>query len=70
MMPLYNPSKSPVGAHVHKTTYEPLINTPLYVMLLMQANPGEGWALKISTFLGPKRNHQTARCHFTGPKKI
>ncbi len=45
--------------HVHKTIYGPLIITALYVMLLMLANPllaqvGEGWALEISTFLGPK----------------
>ncbi len=26
MIPLYNPLKSPVGAHVHKTTYGPLID--------------------------------------------
>jgi hypothetical protein len=52
---------SPMGAHVHKITYEPLIDTALYVMLLMQANPllgqvGGGWALEISTFSGPKWN--------------
>jgi hypothetical protein len=34
---LYNSLKSPVGAHVHKTTYRPLIDRALYVMLLMQA---------------------------------
>ncbi len=28
---LYNLLKSPVGAHVHKTTYGPLIDTALYV---------------------------------------
>jgi hypothetical protein len=41
-------------AHVHKTTYGPLIDTALYVMLLMRANPllgqvGGGWALEILT---------------------
>ncbi len=56
---LYNPLKSPVGAHVHKTTHELLMDTVLCVMLLMRANPrlgqmGGGWALEISTFLGPK----------------
>jgi hypothetical protein len=48
---LYSPLKSPVGADVHKTTYGPLIDTALYVMLLMRANPlpgqvGEGWLWK------------------------
>jgi hypothetical protein len=46
-------------SHVLKTTYVPLIDTALYVMLLMRANPlhgqvGGGWATGISTFLGPK----------------
>jgi hypothetical protein len=45
--------------HVHKTTNGPLIDTALYVMVLMLANPvlgqvGGDWTLKISTFLGPK----------------
>ncbi len=38
-IPLYNPLKSPVGARVHKTAYGPLIDTALYLMLLMQPNP-------------------------------
>jgi hypothetical protein len=52
----YDPLKSPVEAHVHKTTYGPLIGMgAMYVMLLMQANPllgqvGGGWALEIQTF--------------------
>jgi hypothetical protein len=46
-------------AHVHKTTFEPLIGTALYVIPLMRTNPllwqmGGGWALEISTFFGPK----------------
>jgi hypothetical protein len=58
-IPLYNPLKSPVGAHVHKTAYGFLIDMALYVMLLMWANSllgqvGGVWALEISTFLGPK----------------
>ncbi len=58
-IPLYNLLKSPVGALVHKITYGSLIYTALYVMLLMRANQllgqvGGGWALEISTFLGPK----------------
>jgi hypothetical protein len=55
---LYNMLKPPEGAHVHKTTYGPLIDTHLYVMFLMRANPllgqvGGGWALEILTFLVP-----------------
>jgi hypothetical protein len=59
------PSLSPkaklwaLEAHVHKITYGPLIDTALYIMLLIQANPligqvGRGCALEISTFFGPK----------------
>jgi len=41
-----------MGAHVHKTIYGFLIDTALYAMLLMRANPllkqvGGGWALEI-----------------------
>ncbi len=56
-IPLYNPLKSPMAAHVctctvHKTTYGPLIDTAINVLLLMKANPllgqvGGGWALEI-----------------------
>jgi hypothetical protein len=58
-IPLYNLLRSPVGAHVHKTTYGPLVDTALYLILLMRANPlqgqgGGGWSLEIWTFLGPK----------------
>jgi len=28
-----------VGAHVYKTTYGPLIDTAMYVMILMRENP-------------------------------
>jgi hypothetical protein len=43
------------------STYGPLIDTALYVMLLMWANPllgqmGGGWALEISTYLSFKWN--------------
>ncbi len=68
---LYDPFKPPKGAHVHKTTYEPLIDTDLYLVLLMWANPflgkvggGGGWALDILTFRGP----MTAR--FPGPHSL
>ncbi len=47
---------SPSGAHVHKTTFVPLIVTALYVMLLMWAITWEaegGLGLEISTFLAP-----------------
>jgi hypothetical protein len=55
---LYNPLKPLEGAHVHKTTHGPLIDTHLYVMLLMRANlllgqVGGCWALEILTFLVP-----------------
>ncbi len=80
-IPLYNLLKPPVGAHVHKTTYGPLIYTALYVMLLMQANPllgkvGGGWALEISTILGPKWHFpdNSMPCHraqkITGPNPL
>jgi hypothetical protein len=40
---------------LHKTTFGPLIETVLYIMLLMRANPlrgqwGVGWALESITF--------------------
>jgi hypothetical protein len=38
LIPLYNPLKSPVGAHVHKITYGSLNNMALYIMLLMRVN--------------------------------
>jgi hypothetical protein len=55
-----------LAAHVHKTTYGPQVNTALYVMLLMRANPfrrqvGGGWALEIETFLGPVKWYQFVR---------
>ncbi len=73
MGPGINPLKSPVGAHVLKTTYGPLIDTALFLIILMRdpslGQLGGGLALKISTFLGPNGTHLMARCHFTGPKK-
>jgi hypothetical protein len=64
-----------VGAHVQKTTYGLLIDTALYIMLLVRENPllgqvGGSWALEILTFLGPNGTRLTALCHFTGPKKV
>jgi hypothetical protein len=55
----YGPWIGPRGPHVLKTTHGPLIDTALYVMLLMRANPligqvGGGWALEISTVFGPQ----------------
>ncbi len=59
--PSLSPKAKPwaLEAHVHKTTNRPLIDTALNVMLLMRTSPllgqvGEGWALEIFTFLGPK----------------
>ncbi len=51
--------KSPSWALVHKTTYAPMIYTSMCIMLWMNAYPllgqvGGGWALEISSFLGPK----------------
>jgi hypothetical protein len=61
--------------HVHKTTYGPLIDTALYIMLLMRANPllgqvGGGWALEIRLFWAQTVTHLTAQCHFTEPKPL
>ena len=59
-------------AHVYKTTYGPLIDTVLYVMFFIWANPllghWKGWAMKVSTFLGPN-NFRFARA-VSGPKKF
>jgi hypothetical protein len=61
-------------AHVHKTTHGPLIDTALYIMLLMRANPllgqvGGGWALEILTVLGSKWHSPKGLRHFTGAQK-
>jgi hypothetical protein len=56
-IPLCIPLKSPMGSWYIKPPmdYRSLINTALYVMVLMRANPVRGgWALEILTFLGPK----------------
>ncbi len=52
-IPLYIPLKSPKGAHVHKTTYGPLIDTALYIdQNAFDAGKtniwarGRGWALE------------------------
>ncbi len=45
--------------HVHKTTYGPLIDTALYVMLLMRANPLLG---QVGGGLGP------GNLYFLGPQ--
>jgi hypothetical protein len=44
-------------------------------MLLMRANPllgqvGGGWARKSRLFWAPNGTRPTARCYFTGPKKV
>jgi hypothetical protein len=64
-----------MGAHVHKTTYRPLIDMALHVMLFMWANPllgqvGGGWVLEILIFWGPKKT-LTWRLYaiYQGPKK-
>ncbi len=62
-----------IDTHVHKTTCRPLIDTALYVMLLMQANPllghrGRGLGPGHLNFLGPKW-HSLCSLPFQGPKK-
>ena len=42
-----------LGAHVHKTTYGPLIDTALFVMFLIWANLLLRPFFHSSTFLGP-----------------
>ncbi len=73
----YSPPKlswiGPMGPHVHKTTYGPLIDTALYVILLMRANPSSGRGLgpKNLGFFEPRNGTRlTARCNFAGPKKV
>ncbi len=68
----FNPLKSPMGAHVRKTTYVPLIDTALYIMLLMRVISLLGprmalvysngsmqfnWAQKSLDFQGPTPSH-------------
>ncbi len=58
-----------------KTTYRPLIDTALYEMLLMQADPllgqvGGGCALEISFFLGPKCHSPNSSMSFHMAQKI
>ncbi len=61
--------------HVHKTTYGPLTDLALHVMLLMWANPllgqveGVG-SWKWGPFWAINGTHLAARCNFTGPKKV
>ncbi len=62
LLPLYNPLKSPVGAHVHKTTYAPMLYTSLYVMFLMRADPftwasGRGFGPGNLNFFEPQMAH-------------
>jgi hypothetical protein len=59
------PLKSLIG--VLKTTYEPLIDTALYLMLLMRTNPllgqvGGGWVLEMDL--------PTSKALRTGPNKL
>ena len=50
----------PETSHVHKITYGPLIDTALYVMCLMGANP----------LLGPLEGLGHESLNFFGPKKV
>jgi hypothetical protein len=67
--------KSPLEAHVRKTTYAPMLYTSLYVMFLMRADPllgqvGGGWTLEISTFLGPKWHTPNGSMPFRAQKSL
>jgi hypothetical protein len=76
-IPLYNLLKSPLGAHVHKTIYEPMIDTDLAVSHAFDAGKSITWASGrglgpgISTFLHPKWHspfHRAQkRLDFQGP---
>ncbi len=64
-----------MGAHVHKTTYGPLVDTALYLLLLMRANllqgqGGGGWSLEILTFLGPKWQSPNGSMSFHRAQKV
>jgi hypothetical protein len=66
--------KPPSWALVHKTTYEPMVYTALWIMFWMPAFPllgqvGGGWALEFLSFWAPNGTRLSARCHFTSPKK-
>jgi hypothetical protein len=60
LIPLYNPLQSPMGAYVHKTTYGPLHNTALYIMLLMRVN---------QLFWAPNGTHLTDTMPFHSAQK-
>jgi hypothetical protein len=36
----------------------------------LRGQVGGGWPLEIESFWAPNGTHLTARCHFTGPKKL
>jgi hypothetical protein len=55
--------KPPSWALVHKTTYAPMIYTALCIMFWM-------WAYPLRVFWAPNGIRLSARCHFTGPKKL
>jgi hypothetical protein len=48
------------NAPVHKTTYGPLIDTALFVMLLIRQAEG-GWTLVIEPFLSPVKWRRAVR---------
>jgi hypothetical protein len=66
---------SPGWALVHKATYAPMIYTSLCVMFLMRADTlrgqvGGGWALEISSFLGPKWHSPVSSMPFHRAQKL
>ena len=65
----------PSWALMLKTTYAPMLHTPLCIMFWMHAYPllgqvGGGWGLEILSFWVPNGTHLSAQCHFTRPKKL
>ncbi len=60
--------KPPSRTLVHKTTYAPMIYTALSIMFWMRANPL--LTLNSQVFWAPNGTCLSARCHFTGPKKL
>ncbi len=67
--------KPPTWALVHKTTYAPMIYTVLCIMFWMRAYPFLGkWEgvgpWKSRVFWAPNGTLLSARCYFTGPKKL
>ena len=59
----------PETSHVHKITYGPLIDTVLFVMCLMGANPFLGPLALLELFQGPKKSRLSWSNPANGPCK-